>query len=64
MPRDVTAVLAGLVGAADDDVLDLVGREAALGDHLADHAGEHVVRAHLGEGAGVPAERAARPVYI
>src|SRR3989442_1266361 len=41
--RDAAAVLAALVGAADDDVLDLVGGKAAVGDDLGDDAGEHVV---------------------
>src|SRR6185312_8920224 len=36
VPRDATAVLAALVAAADDDILDLLGGEPALGDDLGD----------------------------
>ena len=58
MARDAAAVLAALIAAADHDILDLVGRKAALGDDLGNDAREHVVGPHLGERAGMPAERA------
>ena len=59
MTRDAAAVLAGLIRATDDDVFDLVGRKAAVGDDLGDDPGEHVVRAQPGERAGMAPEGAA-----
>jgi len=59
MARDAAAVLAGLVGAAHDDILDLIGREAAIGDHPRDDPGEHVVGPQPRQRAGMAAKRAA-----
>src|SRR5271170_206860 len=60
MARDTAAVLAALVAAADDDILDPVRGKPAFGDNLGDDAGEHVVGAHLGERAGMSAKRGAQ----
>src|SRR5258706_4656269 len=60
MPRHATAVLATLVGAADDDILDLVSAETALRDDLGDDLSEHVVGPQPGERAGVASKRAAQ----
>src|SRR5438874_9890172 len=59
MARDAAAILAGLIGAADDDVLDLVRREAAVGDDPGDDPGEHVVGPQPRQRAGMASERAA-----
>ena len=60
MARDAAAVLAALIGAADDDVFDLVGGEPALRDDLGDDFGEHVVGPQSGERAGVASKGAAQ----
>src|SRR5438067_13500664 len=57
MPPDTAAVLARLIRAANDHVLDLFRVKRALLDDLGDDCGEHVVGPHLGESAGMPAER-------
>src|SRR5271166_2674168 len=62
MPSDAAAVLAGLVGAADDDVLDLLRVERALLDDFGDDRRQHVVGPHPGESAGVAAEWGAQSV--
>ena len=62
MARDAAAVLAPLVGAADDDILDLGWVERALRDDGGDDGGQHVVGPHPGERAGVAAERCAQAV--
>jgi hypothetical protein len=36
--RDVASVFAGLIGAADDDVLDLREEQGIAGDQASDHA--------------------------
>ncbi len=59
MAGDAAAVFAPLVGAANDDILDLVGGKAALRDHLGDHLGEHVVGPHPGERPGMASKGAA-----
>ena len=46
MPRDAAAILAGLIGAADDDILDLFRVERALLDDLGNDRGQHVVGPH------------------
>src|SRR5438874_5746602 len=56
---DAAAVLAGLIGAADDDILDLLRREAAISDDPGDDPGEHVVGPQPRERAGMASERAA-----
>src|SRR5262249_3832937 len=62
MPPHAAAVLARLIGATDDDVLDLFRVEGALLDELGDDCGQHVVGPHPGEGAGVAAEGGAQSV--
>src|SRR5438105_188602 len=62
MAPDAAAVLAGLIGAADDDVLDLFRVEGALLDNLGDDRGQHVVGPHSGERARVAAERGAQGI--
>src|SRR5260370_35524616 len=62
MPTDAAAVLAGLIGAADDDVFDLVGVERALLDDLGYDRGQHGGGPHSGQGPGVAAERGAQSV--
>ncbi len=57
--RDIAVVLAGLVGAAEIDVLDLGRVDAGALDGRADRDRGEVVRAHGGEGAAVPADRRA-----
>ena len=57
--RNAARVFATLVGAADDDVLDLLGFELTAGHYRVDRAGEKVVGTHLGEGSGIAAERGA-----
>jgi len=59
--RDVARILAGLVGAADDRVLEIVGRERRARDELPDDAGEKVVGAP-GKAAGMAPDRRAQPV--
>src|SRR5712671_7105772 len=60
MPRDAAAILAALVGAANDDILDLVGGKAALRDDLGDDCGEHVVGPQPSERAGMASKGAAQ----
>ena len=54
--RDVAAVLAGLAGAAGNDVLDILRGEGVALEQPGDHRGEQVVRTYPGQRAGVPAE--------
>ncbi|MOA40735.1 hypothetical protein D3C78_1626350 [compost metagenome] len=56
MPGHVARVLAGLVGATGDDVLVDLGGERVARHQGAHHAGQQVVRAYRGQGAGVAAE--------
>ena len=58
-PRDVAVVLAGLVGAAEPDVLDLAGVDAGALDGRGDRGGGQVVRTDAGEPAAVAADRRA-----
>ena len=60
--RNAARVFAALVGAADDDIFDLLGFEFAAGEHGNDRAGEKIVGAHFGEGACIAAERSALAV--
>ena len=62
MAPDAAAVLAGLVGAADDDILDPGRVERALLDDGRDDRGQHVVGPHPGERAGMAAEGRAQTV--
>ena len=62
MARDAAAVLARLIGAADDDILDLVRAKPLSPTTLAIDRGQHVVGPHLGERAGMAAERGAQTV--
>src|SRR5262249_55968908 len=54
--RDVAVVLAGLVGAAGQHVVDALGRHARALEQGADGVGQEVVGADLGEGAAVAAD--------
>ena len=57
--RDVAVVLAGLVGAAEDHVVDRGGGHAGVALHqLADRVRGEIVGADLGEAAAVAADRA------
>src|SRR5262249_36318555 len=56
MSPDAAAVLSGLVGAADDDVLDFIRIKRALLNDLGNDRSQHVVRPHTGERAGVTAK--------
>ena len=58
-PGDVAVVLAGLVGAAEDDVLDEAGIDAGPVDDRAQHGRRQVVRPHGGQGPAVPPDRRA-----
>ncbi len=62
MAPDAAAVLARLVGAADDHVLDLFRGERALFDDFGDDRGQHVVGPHPGERPGMAAEGGAQTV--
>ena len=61
-PGDVAVVLAGLVGAAEQHVVQLgpVHRRQPAAE-LAEHVGGEVVRPHRRQRAAVPAERGAHP---
>ena len=56
-PRDVPVVLAGLVGAAEDDVLDEGGVDAGAVDDGAQHERRQVVGSDARERAAVAADR-------
>ena len=56
-PRDVAVVLAGLVGAAEDDVLDEAGVDAGTVHQPAQDRGGQVVRPDAGQGAAVATDR-------
>ena len=58
-PGDVAVVLAGLVGAAEDDVLDEGRVDAGAVDDGAQHGGGEVVRPDARERAAVAADRRA-----
>jgi hypothetical protein len=58
-PRDVPIVLPRLVGAAEDDVLDAVGREGRAPHQARDRRGCQVIGAKLGQRAAGPADRGA-----
>jgi hypothetical protein len=62
MARDAARVFAALVGAADHDVLELLGLEAAARHQFLHHAGEQVVGANAGQRAGVAADGGAESV--
>ena len=62
MAPDAAAVFARLVGAADDDILDLGWVERALRDDGGDDRGQHIVGPHPGECSGVAAKRCAQTV--
>src|SRR6516162_182707 len=62
VPPDAAAVFARLIGAANDDILDLFRVERALLDDLGDDRGEHVIGPHSRESAGVAAEGCALTV--
>ena len=47
----IQALLGFREGAAEDQVLDILGLHAAVGDQLGDHLGGDVVRPCLGQGA-------------
>src|SRR5262249_62412638 len=61
--RDIAVVLAGLVGAAEIDVIEPrpIGLAVAGDQRLDRHRGE-IVGAYLGERAAVAADRRARPL--
>ena len=56
-PGDVPVVLAGLVGAAEDDVLDERRVQAGAIDDGAQDGGREVVRPDAGQRPAVPADR-------
>ncbi len=56
-PRDVAVVLAGLVGAAEDDVLDECRVDAGTVDEPAQDRGGQVVGPDAGQGAAVATDR-------
>src|SRR5579871_657966 len=62
MARHAATVFAGLIGAADDDILDPGRVERAFFDDRRNDRGEHVVGAHPRQGAGVAAERGTQTV--
>ncbi len=53
--RDVARIFAGLIGAAEVDVFDLVFIDAGLFDHLADDVGGEIVGANVFENAAMAA---------
>ncbi len=57
----VAVVLAGLVGGAEDHLVDLLGRDSGAADGLADDQGGEVVGPYGGEGAAVAALRVRAP---
>src|SRR3974377_1042705 len=62
MAPDTAAIFAGLIGAADDDVFELLRIERALLDDLRNDRSQHVVGPHPGERPGMAAERGAQGV--
>src|SRR5207237_1327792 len=58
-PGDVPVVLAGLVRAAEVDVLHLVGRDPRALDRPTHDEGSEVVRADTGESSSIAADRRA-----
>jgi hypothetical protein len=56
---DVAVVLAGLVGAAEVHVGELLHRRAVVLGEAADHVGGEVIGAHRRQGAAEPADRRA-----
>ena len=56
-PGDIAVVLAGLVGATEDDVLDEGRVQAGPVDDGAQHDGGQIVRPDPGKGAAVTADR-------
>ena len=59
-PGDVAVVLAGLVGRAEDDLVDVVGSTPGPCHGLAHHQRGEVVGPGTGQGAAVPPDRGAR----
>lgn len=57
VPRDVAAVLTGLVGAAGYHILDCCCRNGALRHERADHAGQQIIWPDRCERAAMAAER-------
>ena len=62
MARDIARILARLIGAARDDILDRLRRGRIFRDQSSDHAAEQIVRAHRREASRVPAERGSQAV--
>ena len=58
-PRDVPVVLASLVGAAENDVLDAVRREGRAPHQAGDRRSRQIIGAELGQRAAGPADRGA-----
>src|SRR5208282_6623859 len=58
----VAVVLAGLVGAAEKDVVDLLGNAGMTAHELADRPSREIVRAHGRQRAAVAADRGANVV--
>ena len=58
--RNVAVVFAGLVGAAQDHVVDVGGADAAPGNDRFEHRGGKVVGAHARERAAVATEGGAQ----
>ena len=61
MAGDVAAVFTGLVGVAEDHILDGVARHLGAGQQFADHLSDQVVRAYRRQGTAVSAEGVRRP---
>jgi hypothetical protein len=62
MTGHTPAVLAALVGAADDEILDLFGFERSFLHYGLDDLRQQIVGPDLGQHAGVPAEGGAQSV--
>jgi hypothetical protein len=58
--RDVTVVFAGLVGAAQDHIIDVGGVDAAASNDRFKHGGSKVVGANASERAAVATEGGAQ----
>ena len=56
MTRDAATVLASLIGATDDEILDLLRLERRFRQEVLEHIGQQVVRTHLRERPGMAAE--------
>ncbi len=60
--RDVAVVLTGLVGAAEKDLVDFLGKAGMTAYQLADGQGGEIISSQAGERAAVAADRSARVV--